>query len=154
MKRNFLFLLFVFFCFLAAAGQQAEYMMTESELTELETLLGKWESIKQMQSSQIRNLEAELNEALKYQESLTEQLTQARIFLRKSEKSLEEYEKESMEKIAEKQKEIEGKKEEIAGLKIKNYRLKLTLTIISSIMALLILSSIGLFILKMKLKFL
>ncbi len=153
MKRSFLFLLFVF-CFLPAVGQQLEYMMTESELMRLESLLEKLENTKQMQLFQIQNLETELSGALKYQENLTDQLTQARLSLKKSEKSLEEYEKESMRAIAEKQTTIEKKQAEIEGLKIKNYKLKLTLVIVSSILTLLILGSSIFFILKMKLKFL
>ncbi|UTC88074.1 hypothetical protein [Treponema denticola] len=153
MKRSFLFLLFVF-CFLPAVGQQLEYMMTESELMRLESLLEKLENTKQMQLSQIRNLETELSGALKYQENLTDQLTQARLSLKKSEKSLEEYERESIEMIAKKEAKIQKKQKEIEGLKIKNYKLKLALVIVSSILTLLILGSIGFFILKMKVKFL
>lgn len=153
MKRSFLFLLFVF-CFLQVVGQQLEYMMTESELMRLESLLEKLENTKQMQLSQIRNLETELSGALKYQENLTDQLTQARLSLKKSEKSLEEYERESIEMIAKKEAKIQKKQKEIEGLKIKNYKLKLALVIVSSILTLLILGSIGFFILKMKVKFL
>ena len=153
MKRSFLFLLFVF-CFLPAVGQQLEYMMTESELMRLESLLEKLEDTKQMQLSQIQNLETELSGALKYQENLTDQLTQARLSLRKSEKSLEEYEKGSIEMIAKKEVKIQEKQKEIEGLKIKNYKLKLTLVIVSSILTLLLLGSIVFFILKMRLKFL
>ena len=153
MKRSFLFLLFVF-CFLPAVGQQLEYMMTESELMRLESLLEKLENTKQMQLSQIRNLETELSGALKYQENLTDQLTQARLSLKKSEKSLEEYERESIEMIAKKEAKIQKKQKEIEELKIKNYKLKLALVIVSSILTLLILGSIGFFILKMKVKFL
>jgi len=153
MKRSFLFLLFVF-CFLQVVGQQVEYMMTESELMRLESLLEKLESIKQMQLSQIQNLETELSGALKYQENLTDQLTQARLSLKKSEKSLEEYEKESIEMIAKKEVKIQEKQKEIEGLKIKNYKLRLTLVIVSSILTLLLLGSIVFFILKMRLKFL
>ena len=153
MKGRFLFLLFVF-CFLPAVGQQVEYMMTESELMRLESLLEKLENTKQMQLSQIRNLETELSEALKYQENLTDQLTQARLSLKKSEKSLEEYEKESIEMIAKKEAKIQEKQKKIEELKIKNYKLKLSLVIVSSILTLLILGSIGFFILKLKLKFL
>ena len=149
MKRNFLFLFFVF-CFFPAVGQQAEYMMTESELTKLESLLEKLENTKQMQLSQIQNLETELSEALKYQKKLTDQLTQARLSLKKSEKSLEEYEKESMRAIAEKQTTIEKKQAEIEGLKIKNYKLKLNLVIVSSILALLILGGVGFLVVKIK----
>jgi hypothetical protein len=152
MKRRFLFLLL--FCFLPAVGQQVEYMMTESELMMLESLLEKLENTKQMQLSQIQNLETELSGALKYQENLTDQLTQARLSLKKSEKSLEEYEKENIEMIAKKEAKIQKKQKEIEGLKIKNYKLKLTLVIVSSILTLLILGSIGFFIFKMKLKFL
>ncbi|UTC78101.1 hypothetical protein E4O04_08855 [Treponema sp. OMZ 799] len=158
MKRSFLFLLFVF-CFLPAVGQQAEYMMTESELMRLESLLEKLENTKQMQLSQIQSLETELSEAQKYQENLTDQLTQARLSLKKSEKSLEEYERESMNVIAkkektiqEKQKKIEEKREEIAELKIKNYKLKLALVILSCVLGVFILGGVGFFILKMKLK--
>ncbi|UTC77558.1 hypothetical protein E4O04_05890 [Treponema sp. OMZ 799] len=153
MKRRFLFLLFVF-CFLPAVGQQVEYMMTESELMRLESLLEKLENTKQMQLSQIQNLETELSEARKYQESLTNQLTQARLSLRKSEKSLEEYEKESKDLIAQKEEKIQKKQTEIERLKTKNYRLKIALVILSCILGLLILGGIGFFILKMKLKFL
>ena len=149
MKRNFLFLLFVF-CFFPAVGQQAEYMMTESELMRLESLLEKLENTKQMQLSQIRSLETELSEALKYQENLTDQLTQARLSLKKSEKSLEEYERESIEMIAKKEAKIQKKQKEIEGLKIKNYKLKLSLIIVSSILALLILGGIGFLVVKIK----
>ena len=153
MKRRFLFLLFVFY-FLPAVGQQAEYMMTESELMRLESLLEKLENTKQMQLSQIRNLKTELSGALKYQKKLTDQLTQARLSLKKSEKSLEEYERENIEMIAKKEVKIQEKQKKIEELKIKNYKLKLSLVIVSSILTLLILGSIGLFILKLKLKFL
>ncbi|MGI5064266.1 hypothetical protein E4N95_12450 [Treponema denticola] len=153
MKRSFLFLLFVF-CFLPAVGQQAEYMMTESELMRLESLLEKLENTKQMQLSQIQSLETELSEALKYQENLTDQLTQARLSLKKSEKSLEEYERESIEMIAKKEAKIQEKQKEIEGLKTKNYKLKLTLVIISSILALLILGGVGFLVVKIKKKLL
>ena len=149
MKRSFLFLLFVF-CFLPAVVQQAEYMMTESELMRLESLLEKLENTKQMQLSQIRNLETELSEALKYQENLTDQLTQARLSLKKSEKSLEEYERESIEMIAKKEAKIQEKQKEIEELKTKNYKLKLTLVIVSSILALLILGGVGFLVVKIK----
>ncbi|WP_044958183.1 hypothetical protein [Treponema denticola] len=149
MKRNFLFLFFVF-CFFSAVGQQAEYMMTESELMRLESLLEKLENTKQMQLSQIQSLETELSEALKYQENLTDQLTQARLSLKKSEKSLEEYERESIEMIAKKEAKIQKKQKEIEGLKIKNYKLKLSLIIVSSILALLILGGIGFLVVKIK----
>ena len=156
MKRRFLFLCLFVFCFLVfpLAAQEAEYTITEAELTRLESLLEKLENTKQMQLSQIRNLETELSEALKYQENLTDQLTQARLSLKKSEKSLEEYEKENIEMIAKKEAKIRKKQKEIEGLKIKNYKLKLALVIVSSILTLLILGSIGFFILKMKVKFL
>nr|WP_303933635.1 hypothetical protein [Treponema denticola] len=153
MKRSFLFLLFVF-CFLPAVGQQVEYMMTESELMRLESLLEKLENTKQMQLSQIQNLETELSGELKYQENLTDQLTQARLSLKKSEKSLEEYEKESIEMIAKKEAKIQEKQKKIEALKIKNYKLKLTLVIVSSIITLLIIGNAVFLILKMKLKFL
>lgn len=156
MKRRFLFLCLFVFCFLVfpLAAQEAEYTITEAELTRLESLLEKLENTKQMQLSQIRNLETELSEALKYQENLTDQLTQARLSLKKSEKSLEEYEKESIEMIAKKEAKIQEKQKKIEELKIKNYKLKLSLVIVSSILTLLILGSIGFFILKLKLKFL
>lgn len=149
MKRNFLFLFFVF-CFFPAVGQQVEYMMTESELMRLESLLEKLENTKQMQLSQIQSLETELSEALKYQENLTDQLTQARLSLKKSEKSLEEYERESIEMIAKKEAKIQEKQKEIEGLKIKNYKLKLNLVIVSSILALLILGGVGFLVVKIK----
>ena len=149
MKRNFLFLFFVF-CFFPAVVQQAEYMMTESELMRLESLLEKLENTKQMQLSQIRSLETELSEALKYQENLTDQLTQARLSLKKSEKSLEEYERESIEMIAKKEAKIQEKQKEIEELKTKNYKLKLTLVIVSSILALLILGGVGFLVVKIK----
>jgi len=154
MKRSFLFLCLFVFCFLVfpLAAQEAEYTITEAELTRLESLLEKLENTKQMQLSQIRNLETELSEALKYQENLTDQLTQARLSLKKSEKSLEEYEKESIEMIAKKEAKIQEKQKKIEELKIKNYKLKLSLVIVSSILTLLILGSIGFFILKIKLK--
>ena len=125
-------------------------MMTESELMRLESLLEKLENTKQMQLSQIQSLETELSEALKYQESLTDQLTQARLSLKKSEKSLEEYERESIEMIAKKEAKIQEKQKEIEGLKIKNYKLKLNLVIVSSILALLILGGVGFLVVKIK----
>ena len=155
MKRRFFVFLFVsYFLVFPLVAQEAEYTITETELTRLESLLEKLENTKQMQLSQIRNLETELSEALKYQENLTDQLTQARLSLKKSEKSLEEYEKENIEMIAKKEAKIRKKQKEIEGLKIKNYKLKLSLVIVSSILTLLILGSIGFFILKLKLKLL
>lgn len=59
-----------------------------------------------------------------------------------------------MRAIAEKQTMIEKKQAEIEGLKIKNYKLKLNLVIVSSILTLLIVGSMVFFILKMRLKFL
>ena len=155
MKKSFFVFLFVF-CFLTfpLAAQEAEYTITETELTRLESLLEKLENTKQMQLSQIRNLETELSGALKYQENLTDQLTQARLSLKKSEKSLEEYEKESIEMIAKKEAKIQEKQKKIEALKIKNYKLKLTLVIVSSIITLLIIGNAVFLILKMKLKFL
>ena len=87
-------------------------------------------------------------------EHQTDQLTQARLSLKKSEKSLEEYERESIEMIAKKEAKIQKKQKEIEGLKIKNYKLKLALVIVSSILTLLILGGTMFLILKMKLKLL
>ena len=54
--------------------------------------------------------------------------------------------------IAKKEAKIQEKQKDIEGLKIKNYKLKLTLVIVSSILTLLILGSVIFLILKMKLK--
>ena len=52
--------------------------------------------------------------------------------------------------IAKKEAKIQEKQKEIEGLKIKNYKLKLNLVIVSSILALLILGGVGFLVVKIK----
>lgn len=145
MKRYFLFLLFC--CFLQAAAQEAEYTITETELTRLEKISESWEKNKRSQQLQVQSLKAELKKALNKSESLSKQLQTERETLRSLRQSYNEYEKQVSEKIQERQILIDD-------LKKQGYRLKLALVILSCVLVLLILGSVGFLILKMKLKFL
>lgn len=147
MKRFFLFLLFVF-CFLAfpLAAQEAEYTITETELTRLEKISENWETNRRNQQLQVQNLKARLTEALMKSETLKNQLQTERETLKSLRQSYSEYENGV-------NMELELKEIQIEKLKRQGYRLKLTLVIVSSILALLILGSVIFLILKMKLKF-
>jgi len=146
MKRSFLFLLFVF-CFFVypVVAQEAEYTITETELTRLEKISESWETNRHNQQLQIQNLKERLTEALNLSENLTSSLKEEQETLKNLRQSYNEYEGEV--NIA-----LEAKTRQIEKLKKTGYRLKLSLVILSCILALLILGSIGFFILKIKLK--
>lgn len=146
MKRSFLFLLFVF-CFLAfpLAAQEAEYTITETELTRLEKISENWETLNQKQQLQIQHLKERLTEALNLSENLTSSLKEEQETLKNLRQSYNEYEGEV--NIA-----LEAKTRQIEKLKKTGDRLKLSLVILSCLLALLVFGSIGFFILKIKLK--
>lgn len=146
MKKVFLFLLFVF-CFLVfpLAAQEAEYTIMETELTRLEKISENWETNRRNQQLQVQSLKAKLNEALTKSEALKSQLKTERETLKNLRQSYAEYE--NGVSI-----ELDLKTKQIEKLKKQGYRLKLALVVLSCILALLILGSIGFFILKIKLK--
>ena len=148
MKRSFFVFLFVF-CFLVfpLAAQEAEYTITEAELTRLEKISESWETNRLNQQLQIQSLKERLTEALNLSENLTSSLKEEQETLKSLRQSYAEYEDGVSMKLELKTKQIEK-------LEKQGYRLKLSLVIVSSILTLLILGSIGFFILKLKLKFL
>ena len=148
MKRNFLFLFFVF-CFLAfpLAAQEAEYTITEAELIRLERISESWETNRRNQQLQVQSLKARLTEALTKSEVLKSQLQTERESLKSLRQSYTEYENGV-------NMELELKAKQIEKLKKQGYRLKLALVILSCILGLLILGGAMFLILKMKLKLL
>lgn len=149
MKRGFLFLCLFVFCFLVfpLAAQEAEYIITETELIRLEKISESWETSRRNQQLQAQSLKTRLTEALNLSEALKSQLQTERETLKNLRQSYNEYENGvSME--------LELKAKQIEKLKKQGYRLKLALVVLSCILGLLILGSIGFLILKMKLKLL
>ena len=148
MKRNFLFLFFVF-CFLAfpLAAQEAEYTITETELTMLEKISESWETNRRNQQLQVQSLKTRLTEALTKSEALNRRLQTERETLKSLRQSYAEYENGV-------NMELEAKTRQIEKLKKQGYRLKLSLVIVSCILGFLILGGAMFLILKMKLKFL
>ena len=148
MKKSFFVFLFAF-CFLTfpLAAQEAEYTITETELIRLEKISESWETSRRNQQLQVQSLKTRLTEALTKSEVLKSQLQTERETLKSLRQSYNEYENGV-------NMELEAKTRQIEKLKRQGYRLKLALVIVSSILTLLILGSIGFFILKMKLKFL
>ena len=146
MKRSFFVFLFVF-CFLVfpLAAQEAEYTITEAELTRLEKISESWETNRRNQQLQVQSLKERLTEALNLSENLTSSLKEEQETLKNLRQSYSEYENGV-------NMELELKTRQIEKLKKQGYRLKLALVILSCILALLILGSIGFFILKIKLK--
>ena len=148
MKRSFFVFLFVF-CFLVfpLAAQEAEYTITETELTRLEKISESWETNRRNQQLQVQSLKTRLTEALTKSETLKSQLQTERETLKNLRKSYAEYENGvSME--------LELKAKQIEKLKKQGYRLKLSLVIVSCILGFLILGGTVFLILKMKLKLL
>lgn len=146
MKRFFLFLLFVF-CFLVfpLAAQEAEYIITETELIRLEKISENWETNRRNLLLQVQSLKTRLTEALTKSETLNRQLQTEQETLKNLRQSYNEYEDGvSLER--------EAKTKQIEKLEKQGYRLKLALVILSCVLGLLILGSIGFLILKMKLK--
>ena len=148
MKRSFLFLLFVF-CFLVfpLAAQETEYTITETELTRLEKISESWETNRRNQQLQVQSLKTRLTEALTKSEVLKSQLQTERETLKILRQSYNEYEDGvSLER--------EAKTKQIEKLEKQEYRLKLSLVIVSCILGFLILGGTVFLILKMKLKLL
>ena len=148
MKRSFFVFLFVF-CFLAfpLAAQEAEYTITETELTRLEKISESWETNRHNQQLQIQSLKERLTEALNLSENLTSSLKKEQETLKSLRQSYNEYEDGvSLER--------EAKTKQIEKLEKQGYRLKLALVVLSCILGLLILGSTVFLILKMKLKLL
>ena len=148
MKRFFLFLLFVF-CFLVfpLAAQEAEYIITETELIRLEKISENWETNRRNLLLQVQSLKTRLTEALTRSEALKSQLQTERETLKNLRQSYAEYENGV-------NMELELKTKQIEKLKKTGYRLKLSLVIVSCILGFLILGGAMFLILKMKLKFL
>ena len=148
MKRNFLFLFFVF-CFFVfpLAAQEAEYTITEAELIRLEKISESWETNRRNQQLQVQSLKERLTEALNLSEALKSQLQTEQETLKNLRQSYNEYENGV-------NMELEAKTRQIEKLKKQGYRLKLALVILSCVLGLLILGSTVFLILKMKLKFL
>ena len=148
MKRNFLFLFFVF-CFFVfpLAAQEAEYTITETELIRLEKISESWETNRRNQQLQVQSLKERLTEALNLSEALKSQLQTEQETLKNLRQSYNEYENGV-------NMELEAKTRQIEKLKKQGYRLKLSLVIVSCILGFLILGGAMFLILKMKLKFL
>ena len=141
MKKSVLFLLFALcFCVFQVAAQQAEYTITELELTRLEKISENWQTDIQTLRSQVHSLRALLTEASKTSGELNALLERERATLKNLRTSFGEFEIEAASKIQQKQAQID----------------KLTgeLYIVSCILGFLILSGIVFFILKLKLKIL
>ena len=148
MKRSFFVFLFVF-CFLVfpLAAQEAEYTITETELTRLEKISESWETNRRNQQLQIQSLKERLTEALNLSENLTSSLKEEQETLKNLRQSYNEYEEGvSLER--------EAKTKQIEKLEREGYRLKLALVILSCVLGLLILGGTVFLILKMKLKLL
>ena len=98
MKKSFLFLLVLFFL---SVVQAQEYRITETELTQLESILTNWERNKQSLQSQVRNLKTELSEARMLSENLNAQLRTERETSQLLRQSYSKYEKEAAQTQAE-----------------------------------------------------
>ena len=137
MKRSVLSFLFALcFCVFQVAAQQAEYTITELELTRLEKISENWQTDIQTLRSQVHSLRALLTEASKTSGELNALLERERATLKNLRTSFGEFEIEAASKIQQKQAQID----------------KLTgeLYIVSCILGFLILSGIVFFILKLK----
>lgn len=147
MKKSFLFLCLFVFCFSVLAAQEAEYTITETELTRLEKISESWETSRRNQQLQVQSLKTRLNEALTRSETLKSQLQTEQETLKNLRQSYNEYEDGvSLER--------EAKTKQIEKLEKQEYRLKLSLVIVSCILGFLILGGTVFLILKMKLKLL
>ena len=146
MKRSFFVFLFVF-CFSVLAAQETEYTITETELTRLERISENWETNRRNQQLQVQSLKTRLTEALTKSEALKNQLQTERETLKNLRQSYAEYENGV-------NMELELKTKQIEKLKKTEYRLKLSLVIVSCILGFLILGGTMFLILKMKLKLL
>ena len=98
MKKLFLFLLVLFFL---SVVQAQEYRITETELTQLESILTNWERNKQSLQSQVRNLKTELSEARMLSENLNAQLRTEQETSQLLRQSYSKYEKEAAQTQAE-----------------------------------------------------
>ena len=147
MKKSFLFLCLFVFCFSVLAAQEAEYTITETELTRLEKISESWETNRRNQQLQVQSLKARLTEALTRSEALKSQLQTEQETLKNLRQSYAEYEDGvSLER--------EAKTKQIEKLEKQGYRLKLALVVLSCILGLLILGGTVFLILKIKLKLL
>ncbi|CEM60585.1 conserved exported hypothetical protein [Treponema phagedenis] len=99
MKRLF-FCLLVCFCFPAAA-HEAEYTISETELTQLEMICQNLETSKQAQQLLIQSLREKLNKAASLQASLKNQLQTERETLQSLKKSYSAYESEAQKRVNE-----------------------------------------------------
>ena len=144
MKRSFFVFLFVF-CFLAfpLAAQEAEYTITEAELTMLEKISESWETSRRNQQLQVQSLKTRLTEALTKSEALKNQLQTERETLKSLRQSYAEYENGV-------NMELEAKTRQIEKLKRQGYRLKLALVVLSCILGFLILGGVAFLVVKMK----
>ena len=148
MKISFFVFLFVF-CFLVfpLAAQEEGYTITETELTRLERISENWETDRRNQQLQIQSLKERLTEALNLSGNLTSSLKEEQETLKNLRQSYVEYEDGVSMKLELKTKQIEK-------LEKQEYRLKLSLVIVSCILGFLILGGTVFLILKMKLKLL
>ena len=144
MKRSFFVFLFVF-CFFVfpLAAQEAEYTITETELTRLEKISESWETDRRNQQLQIQSLKERLTEALNLSENLTSSLKKEQETLKSLRQSYAEYENGV-------NMELELKTIQIEKLKKQGYRLKLSLVIVSCILGFLILGGVGFLVVKIK----
>ena len=147
MKRSFLFLCLFVFCFSVLAAQETEYTITETELTRLERISENWETDRRNQQLQIQSLKERLTEVLNLSGNLTSSLKEEQETLKNLRQSYVEYEDGVSMKLELKTKQIEK-------LEKQEYRLKLSLVIVSCILGFLILGGTVFLILKMKLKLL
>ena len=148
MKISFFVFLFVF-CFLVfpLAAQEEGYTITETELTRLERISENWETDRRNQQLQIQSLKERLTEVLNLSGNLTSSLKEEQETLKNLRQSYVEYEDGVSMKLELKTKQIEK-------LEKQEYRLKLSLVIVSCILGFLILGGTVFLILKMKLKLL
>ena len=144
MKKSFFVFLFVF-CFLTfpLAAQEAEYTITETELTRLEKISESWETNRRNQQLQVQSLKTRLTETLTKSEALKSQLQTERETLKSLRQSYNEYENGV-------NMELELKEKQIEKLKKQGYRLKLSLVIVSCILGFLILGGVGFLVVKIK----
>lgn len=145
MKRLLLFVLLFSCLVFALVAQVQEYTITEAELLKLEKISENLEMVKRNQQSQVRSLKMRLTEALTKSESLNNQLQTERETLKSLRQSYAEYERELSIKIQEYETLIDN-------LTHKLHRARLAVMLVSCLFALLFLSSIIFFILKIKFK--
>ena len=142
MKKSVLFLLFALcFCVFQVASQQAEYTITELELTRLEKISENWQTDIQTLRSQVHSLRALLTEASKTSGELNALLKRERATLKNLRTSFGEFERETAAEIQQKQAQIDKLKEE---------KHRYAVTALCAVIGSLVFLIIGYFIFKLK----